>query len=63
MGFFIGVDVVYEDDTGLEVFEDLYSDIISNFRAAPDSSFVASIINSYAELKKIELCEFFYNPF
>ena len=52
MGFFIGVAVVYEDDTGLEVFEDLYSDIISNFRAAPDSSFVAVIINSYAELKK-----------
>ena len=50
--FFIGVGVVYKDDTGLEVFEDLYSDIISNFRAAPDSSFVAVIINSYAELKK-----------
>ena len=52
MGFFSGVNVVYEDDTGLEVFEDLYSDIISNCRAAPDSSFVAAIINSYAELKK-----------
>jgi len=52
MGFFSGVNVVYEDDTGLEVFEDLYSDIISNCRAAPDSSFVAAIINSYAGLKK-----------
>ena len=52
MGFFSGVNVVYEDDTGLEVFDDLYSDIISNCRVAPDSSFVAAIINSYAELKK-----------
>ena len=52
MGFFIGVDVVYEDDTGLEVFEDLYSDSISNCGTIPDSSFVATIINSYAELKK-----------
>ncbi len=52
MGFFSGVDVVYEDDTGLAVFEDLYSDIISNCRTVPDSSFVAAIINSYAELKK-----------
>ena len=52
MGFFSGVNVVYEDDTGLEVFDDLYSDIMSNCRVAPDSSFVAAIINSYAELKK-----------
>ena len=52
MGFFSGVNVVYEDDTGLEVFEVLYSDVISYCRAAPDASFVAAIINSYAELKK-----------
>jgi len=50
--FFSGVNVVYEDDTGLEVFDDLYSIIMSNCRVAPDSSFVAAIINSYAELKK-----------
>ena len=52
MGFFSGVNVVYEDDTGLEVFEVLYPDVISYCRAAPDASFVAAIINSYAELKK-----------
>ena len=52
MGFFSGVNVVYEDDTGLEVFDDLYSDTISNCRVAPGSSFVAEILNSYAALKK-----------
>ena len=52
MGFFSGVNVVYEDDTGLEVFEELYSEILANCKAAPDASFIAAIINLYAELKK-----------
>ena len=52
MGFFSGVNVVYEDDTGLEVFEELYSEIFANCKAAPDASFIAAIINLYAELKK-----------
>ena len=52
MGFFSGVNVVYEDDTGLEVFEGLYSEILANCKAAPDASFIAAIINLYAELKK-----------
>ena len=52
MGFFSGVNVVYEDDTGLNQFEGLYQEAISNCKAAPDSSFVAAIINLYAELKK-----------
>ena len=52
MGFFSGVNVVYEDDTGLEVFEDLYSEILANCKAAPDASFISAIINLYAELKK-----------
>ena len=51
MGFFSGVNVVYEDDTGLEVFEDLYSEILANCKAAPDASFIAAIINLYAEQK------------
>jgi len=52
MGFFSGVNVVYEDDTGLEEFEGLYSKVLSNCKAAPDASFVAAIINLYAEIKK-----------
>ena len=52
MGFFSGVNVVYEDDTGLEVFEELYSEILANCKAAPDASFIAAIINLYAELKQ-----------
>ena len=52
MGFFSGVNVVYEDDTGLEEFEGLYLDVLSNCKAAPDASFVAAIINLYAEFKK-----------
>ena len=52
MGFFSGVNVVYEDDTGLEDFEGLYLEVLSNCKAAPDASFVAAIINLYAEIKK-----------
>jgi len=52
MGFFTGVNVVYEDDTGLNQFEGLYQELISNCKAAPDASFVAAIINLYAEIKK-----------
>ena len=52
MGFFSGVNVVYEDDTGLERFETLYSEVLANCKAAPDASFIAAIINLYAELKK-----------
>ena len=52
MGFFSGVNVVYEDDTGLDHFEGLYQKAISNCKAAPDASFVAAIINLYAEFKK-----------
>mgnify|MGYP003301386006 FL=1 len=52
MGFFSGVNVVYEDDTGLEGFEGLYSEVLENCKAAPDASFIAAIINLYAELKK-----------
>ena len=52
MGFFSGVNVVYEDDTGLEQFEGLYQEAISNCEAAPDASFVAAIINLYAKFKK-----------
>ena len=51
MGFFSGVNVVYEDDTGLERFETLYSEVLANCKAAPDASFIAAIINLYAELK------------
>ncbi len=52
MGFFSGVNIVYEDNTGLDEFEDLYLEAISNCKAAPDASFVAAIINLYAEIKK-----------
>ena len=52
MGFFSGVNVVYEDDTGLKGFEGLYSEVLENCKAAPDASFIAAIINLYAELKK-----------
>ena len=52
MGFFSGVNVVYEDDTGLSEFEGLYLEVISNCKAVPDASFVAAIINLYAEIKK-----------
>ena len=52
MGFFSGVNVVYEDDTGLEGFEGLYSEVLANCKAATDASFIAAIINLYAELKK-----------
>ena len=52
MGFFSGFNVVYEDDTGLEIFEGLYSEILANCKAAPDASFIAAIINLYAELMK-----------
>ena len=52
MGFFSGVNVVYEDDTGLSDFEGLYMEVLSNCKAAPDASFVAAIINLYAEIKK-----------
>ena len=52
MGFFSGVNVVYEDDTGLSEFEGLYLEVLSNCKAAPDASFVAAIINLYAEIKQ-----------
>ena len=52
MGFFSGVNIVYEDNTGLEEFEGPYLEAISNCKAAPDASFVAAIINLYAEIKK-----------
>ena len=52
MGFFSGVNVVYEDDTGLSEFEGLYLKVLSYCTAAPDASFVAAIINLYAEIKK-----------
>ena len=52
MGFFSGVNVVYEDDTGLSEFEELYLKALSNCKSAPDASFVAAIINLYAEIKK-----------
>ena len=52
MGYFSGVNVVYEDDTGLSEFEGLYLEVLSNCKAAPDASFVAAIINLYAEIKK-----------
>ena len=52
MGFFSGVNVVYEDDTGLSDFEGLYMEVLSNCKAHPDASFVAAIINLYAEIKK-----------
>ena len=52
MGFFSGVNVVYEDDTGLNEFEGLYLKVLSNCKAAQDASFVAAIINLYAEIKK-----------
>ena len=52
MGFFSGVNVVYEDDTGLNEFEGLYLKVLSNCKAAKDASFVAPIINLYAEIKK-----------
>ena len=51
MGFFSGVNVVYEDDTGLEEFEQLYLKVLSNCKVTPDASFVAAIINVYAEFK------------
>jgi hypothetical protein len=52
MGFFSGVNIFYEDNTVLEEFEGLYLKDISNCKAAPDASFVAAIINLYAEIKK-----------
>ena len=52
MGFFSGVNIVYEDNIGLDEFEGLYLEAISNCKAAPDASFVAAIINLYAEIKK-----------
>ena len=48
----IPLNVVYEDDTGLEKFEGLYFEALTNCKAAPDASFVAAIINLYAEIKK-----------
>ena len=52
MGFFSGINVVYEDDTGLQQFEGLYQAALSNCKAAPDASFVSAIINLYAKIKK-----------
>ena len=52
MGFFSGVNVVYEDDTGLEGYEGLYSEVLTICRATPDASFISAIINLYAQLKK-----------
>ena len=52
MGIFSGINIVYEDDTGLQQFEGLYQAALSNCKAAPDASFVSAIINLYAEIKK-----------
>ena len=52
MGFFSGVNVVYEDYTGLEGYEDLYSEVLTICKATPDASFISAIINLYARLKK-----------
>ncbi len=52
MGFFSGVNVVYEDDTGLEGVEGLYLEVLANCKASPEASFISAIINLYAELKK-----------
>ncbi|MCH1413476.1 MAG: hypothetical protein L7U86_08805 [Rhodobacteraceae bacterium] len=52
MGFFSGVNVVYEDDTGLEGYDGLYSEILTICKATPDASFISAIINLYAQLKK-----------
>ena len=35
MGFFSGVNVVYEDDTGLEGVEGLYLAVLANCKASP----------------------------
>ena len=51
-GFFSGFNLVYEDDTGLNEFEELYLKVLSNCKATRDVSFVAAIINLYAEIKK-----------
>ena len=51
MGFFSGVNVVYEDATGLEKFDELYSAVLDNCKATPDASFVSAVINLYANLK------------
>ena len=51
MGFFSGVNVVYEDDTGLNEFEELYLKVLSNCKAAQDVTFVAASINLYAKIK------------
>ena len=51
MGFFSGVNVVYEDDTGLEGYEGLYSEVLTICKATPDASFISAIINLYAQLK------------
>jgi hypothetical protein len=52
MVLFSGVNVVYEDDTGLEGVEGLYLDVLANCKASPGASFFSAIINLYAELKK-----------
>ena len=52
MGFFSGVNVVYEDDIGLEGYEGLYSEVLTICRATPDASFISAIINLYAQLKQ-----------
>ena len=52
MGFFSGVNVVYEDDTGLEGYEGLYSGVLTICRATSDASFISAIINLYAQLQK-----------
>ena len=51
-GFFSGFNLVYEDDTGLNEFEELYLKVLSNCKAAQDVKFVAASINLYAEIKK-----------
>ena len=48
MGFFSGVNVVYEDDTGLEGFEGVYSEVLVKCKSAPNASSIAAIINLYA---------------
>ena len=50
MGFFSGVNVVYEDDVGLKEFEQIYLQVLSIARRHQMQT-LAAIINLYAELK------------
>ena len=52
LGFFSGVNVVYEDDTGLNKYDQLYQQVLSNCKETPDASFVSAIIRLYADFNK-----------